>query len=124
MSSLPNSRSVAAISACHSASLVTSSLRNRAASPSGTVHFARLDAGDGTPGAHVGMERRLLAYVDAIPAVLPALAAVRPAVVVLAHTSVSYALGFDEEPALIERMAKLAGCPAISASRAILAAFA
>ncbi len=43
---------------------------------------------------------------------------------VLAHTSVSYATRFDEEPALIERMAKLAGCPALTATRAILAAFA
>lgn len=96
----------------------------RMAPPSVTVHFARLESPEGTPGAHAGMEHRLLGYLASIPAVLPALAAVQPAVVVLAHTSVSYAWGFDKEPALIDDLAKRAGCPAITASRAILAAFA
>ena len=96
----------------------------RMAPASVTLHFARLDAGEGTPGAHAGLERRLLVYAEAVPSVLPALAAVRPSVVVLAHTSVSYALGYTHEPALVDRMTKLAGCPGITASRAILAAFA
>ena len=96
----------------------------RMAPPSVTLHFARLDPGEGTPGALAGLERRLLIYADAVPATLPSLVAVRPAVVVLAHTSVSYALGFAHEPALIDRMTKLAGCPGLTASRAILAAFA
>src|SRR5437870_9400607 len=96
----------------------------RMAPASVTLHFARLDTGEGTPGAHVGMERRLLVYLDSLPTVLPALAAVQPAVVVLAHTSVSYAFGYGHEPSLVDRMTKLAGCPGITASRAILAAFA
>ncbi len=96
----------------------------RMAPPSVTLHFARLDSPGGTPGVHVGMERRLLGYLDALPAAVPLLAAVRPAVVVLAHTSVSYATGFENEPALVDRIAKLAGCPGVTASRAILAAFA
>src|SRR5207249_11843123 len=69
----------------------------RMAPASVTLHFARLDGGEGTPGAHVGMERRLLVYLDSLPAILPTLAAVQPAVVVLAHTSVSYALGYGHE---------------------------
>ncbi len=96
----------------------------RMAPSSVTVHFARLDSPEGTPGAHFGMERRLRGYLDALPTVVPSLAAVRPTVVALAHTSVSYAIGFAEEPALVERIAKLAGCPAVTAARAILAAFA
>ena len=96
----------------------------RMAPPSVTVHFARLDSPEGTPGALAGMEHRLLSYVDSLPSVLPALAAVRPSVVVLAHTSVSYAMGFAHEPSLVDRMTKLAGCPAVTASRAILGAFA
>jgi maleate cis-trans isomerase len=96
----------------------------RMAPPSVTLHFARLASPEGTPGAHAGMEHRLLGYLDAIPTVLPALAAVQPSVVVLAHTSVSYATTFAKEPALIDRLSKLAGCPAVTASRAILAAFA
>jgi maleate isomerase len=96
----------------------------RMAPSSVTLHFARIDSPEGTPGAHTGMERRLMGYVQALPAVIPTLAAVRPSVIVLAHTSVSYATRFEEEPALIERMTKLAGCPAVTATRAILAAFA
>lgn len=96
----------------------------RMAPPSITVHFARLESPEGVPGAHAGMEHRLLGYLASIPTVLPTLAAVQPAVVVLAHTSVSYATGFAAEPALIDRIAKQAGCPAVTASRAILAAFA
>jgi maleate isomerase len=96
----------------------------RMAPASVTLHFARIDSPEGTPGEPVWMERRLLGYAQALPAVIPTLAAVRPSVVLLAHTSVSYATRFEEEPALIERMAKLAGCPAITATRAILAAFA
>lgn len=96
----------------------------RMAPPSVTVHFARLDAGEGTPGALAGLEQRLLVYVDALPTAVPLLAAVRPAVIVLAHTSVSYATGFTNEPALVDGISTLGGCPAVTASRAILAAFA
>jgi maleate isomerase len=96
----------------------------RMAPPSVTMHFARLESPEGIPGAHAGMEHRLLGYLDSIPTVLPTLAAVQPSVIVLAHTSVSYATGFAKEPALIDRLSKLAGCPALTASRAILAAFA
>jgi maleate isomerase len=96
----------------------------RMAPSSVTLHFARLESPDGVPGAHVGMEHRLLGYLQSLPSVIPPLAAVRPSVIVLAHTSVSYATGFAEEPTLVERMAKLARCPAVTASRAILAAFA
>jgi maleate isomerase len=96
----------------------------RMAPASVTLHFARLASPDGTPGAHAGMEHRLLAYLDSLPTVLPTLAHVQPAAVVLAHTSVSYAMGFAHEPSLLDRMTKLAGCPVVTASRAILAAFA
>ena len=96
----------------------------RMAPRSVTVHFARLDSGEGNPGAHAGMDRRLLGYVDALPQAIPPLAAVRPSVVILAHTSVSYATGFEREPELVAKIETLAGCPAVTASRAILAAFA
>jgi maleate cis-trans isomerase len=96
----------------------------RMAPPSVTVHFARLEAGEGTPGALAGLEHRLLVYVDALPTAVPLLAAVQPSVIVLAHTSVSYATGFANEPALVDGIASLGKCPAVTASRAILAAFA
>src|SRR5438876_11820715 len=64
----------------------------RMAPASVTLHFSRIDAGDGTPGAaDDGMERRLLGYVDSFPVAVPPLAAVRPTVIVVAHTALSYA---------------------------------
>src|SRR6266852_2963705 len=86
-----------------------------------TLHFARLDSTAGAPGAADGMERRTLAYLDSVPAAARSLAAVRPAVVVLAHTAVSYLTGFAREPALVDRLAAMAGTPAVTAARAILA---
>lgn len=96
----------------------------RMAPPSVTLHFARLPSTEGSPGTVDGLEHRLLGYLDSLPAALPPLASVRPSVVVLAHTSASYAWGFANEPALIDRMTTLAGCPALTASRAVLAAIA
>ena len=95
----------------------------RMAPSSVTLHFARIDGREGTPGAPDGMEQRLLAYADALPLAVPPLAAVLPRAVVLAHTSLSYAVGFANEPTLIDRITRLAGCPGLTASRAILAAF-
>lgn len=57
---------------------------SRMAPRSVTLHFARIESTEGTPGAAAGMERRLVGYADSMPAVLPALAAVRPAVIALA----------------------------------------
>src|SRR5438874_10939795 len=71
-----------------------------------TFHFARLDPGaeGGDPGSRTGMEDRTRAYLAGLPLVARALAQVRPAVVVLAHTASSYASGFANEPALVERL--------------------
>jgi maleate isomerase len=95
----------------------------RMAPSSVTLHFARMDTREGTPGATEGLERRLLAYVDALPQAASSLAALRARAVVVAHTSVSYAVGFANEPALIERLTTLAGCAGVTATRAILNAF-
>ena len=97
----------------------------RMAPASVTLHFSRIDAKDGTPGAaDDGMARRLLGYVESFPVAVPPLAAVRPNVIVVAHTALSYAVGFANEPAMIERLTNLAGCRAVTATRAILAALA
>ena len=96
----------------------------RMAPPSLTIHFARLDAPAGDPGAADGMEHRTLGYLDALGTAVPALAAVKPGLVVLAHTAVSYLNGFANEPALVERLAALAGTPAVTAARAVREALA
>jgi maleate isomerase len=89
-----------------------------------SIHFARLDSSSSSsaPGAHGGMEDRTQAYVDSLPAVAPTLAAVNPAVVVLAFTAASYSNGFPREQALAHRIASLTGAPAVTAAQAILAA--
>ena len=94
----------------------------RMAPPSITIHFARLESLAGDPGAPDGMERRTLGYLDSLPAATRSLAALKPELVILSHTAVSYLTGFAKEPALVERLAKLAGTRAITAARAVLAA--
>lgn len=89
-----------------------------------SIHFARLDPGDdpGDPGGAAGMDDRTRAYLAGLAAPARALAALVPAVVVLAHTASSYANGFVNEPSLIDRLAALAGTPAVTAAGAVRAA--
>jgi maleate isomerase len=89
-----------------------------------SIHFARLDPGDDTrdPGAASGMAERTRAYLAGLAAPARALAAVRPAVVALAHTASSYASGFANEGALADRLATMAGAPAVTAAGAVRAA--
>jgi len=91
----------------------------RMAPPSLTVHFARLESPAGEPGAPDDMERRTLGYLDALPAATRALMAVKPDLVVLAHTAVSYLVGFPREPDLLDRLAGLTGGRATTAARAV-----
>ena len=94
----------------------------RMAPASVTIHFARLDTLAGEPGAADGMERRTLGYLESLPAAARALAAVKPDVVVLSHTAVSYLTGFADERGMLDRLAGLAGAPAVTTARAICAA--
>jgi maleate isomerase len=96
----------------------------RMAPPGVSIHFARLDPGDdpGDPGRSEGMDDRTRAYLAGLAAPARALAAIPPAVVVLAHTASSYANGFPNEAALIERLALLTGTPAVTAAGAVRAA--
>jgi maleate isomerase len=66
------------------------------------------------------MERRTLGYLDSLPAAAAALADVRPGVMVIAHTAVSYLTGFAGEPALLARLAALTSARPLTAARAIL----
>jgi maleate isomerase len=96
----------------------------RMAPPGVTIHFARLDPGDepGDPGSRTGQDDRTRVYLDSLPLVGRALAQVRPAVVVHAHTASSYANGFANEAALVERLAALTGALAVTAADAVRAA--
>jgi maleate cis-trans isomerase len=86
-----------------------------------SIHFARFDPTDdmSEPGGAEGLEERTRAMLTGLAAPARALAAVKPAVVVLAHTGVSYVNGFANEQALIDRLASLAGATAVTAARSI-----
>ena len=76
-----------------------------------TLHFARMEAprSDGPPGGAAGMEERTRAYREGLDGPARALGEVRPAVVVLAHTASSYALGWGHDEPLGERVSALTG---------------
>ncbi|MBI3637609.1 MAG: hypothetical protein HY216_15565 [Candidatus Rokubacteria bacterium] len=111
----------------------------RMAPASVTLHFARLESVvsrggiggvaplisyEGELGTADGMERRLRGYLDSLPAATRAIAAVKPAVVLMAHTAVSYLHGFDRETELLDRIGKLTGAEPLTAATAILTALA
>jgi maleate cis-trans isomerase len=89
-----------------------------------TLHFGRLESPPsvGKAGEHAGMEERVRAYREGLAGPTAALSQVRPAVVLLAHTASSYALGYGNEQALVDRIASLAGAPVLLAAQAVLAA--
>jgi maleate cis-trans isomerase len=91
----------------------------RMAPPSITIHFARLDSHTGEPGATEGMEGRILSYLGSLSGAARVLAEVKPDLVALSHTAVSYLSGFANEPALLARLAGLAGTRAVTAAQAI-----
>ena len=93
----------------------------RMAPPGVSIHFARFDPGEDPrePGGADGLEERTRAMLTALDAPVRAVAAVKPTVVVLAHTGVSYVNGFAGEPGLVERLAALSGTTAVTAARAI-----
>ena len=84
----------------------------RMAPPAVTIHFARLETLAGEPGAADGMAQRTLGYLDSLEAL-------RLGAVVLAHTAVSYLSGFEAEPALLDRIARLSGARPLTAATAI-----
>ncbi len=89
-----------------------------------TLHFGRLETPPsvGKAGEHARMEERVRAYREGLAGPTAALSQVRPAVVLLAHTASSYALGYGNEQTLVDRIASLAGAPALLAAQAVLAA--
>ena len=96
----------------------------RMAPPGVSLHFARLQApaSDGPPGGAGGMQERTRAYREGLDGPAQALGEVRPALVVLAHTASSYALGWGHEQPLVDRVASLCRAPALLAAQAVRAA--
>jgi maleate cis-trans isomerase len=94
------------------------------ASPGVSIHFARFDPGDDAsePGGAEGMVERTRGLLAGLTAPARALAAVKPTVVVLAHTGVSYVNGFANERALAERLASCGHATPLTAAGAITVA--
>ena len=93
----------------------------RLAPPGVTVHFDRMVA-HGNTGSHEGQDARnaeMLANLDENVALL---SLVKPAVIVLAHTASSYALGNAAEAALVARLTQQSGIPFITAFGAVIRA--
>ena len=68
------------------------------------------------------MEERTRAYREGLDGPAQALGEVRPAIVLLAHTASSYALGWGREQPLVDRVASLCRAPALLAAQAVRAA--
>ena len=87
-----------------------------------SVHFHRMDAGDGVPGALDNQDRRTRAMIDSLDAGVKLLAAVKPDIITIAHTATSYYLGREREAELLIRLGAASGAPVVSAFGAVAAA--
>jgi maleate cis-trans isomerase len=87
-----------------------------------SVHFARMVA-RGPVGTLDNLQSRHASQMAHLDDTVEMLAAVKPDVIVLAHTATSYMLGRDAEAALFARMQAATGIPFVSALGSAVAAF-
>ena len=87
-----------------------------------SLHFHRMDAGGGVPGALDNQDRRTSAMIDSLEAGVPLLAAVKPDIIVIAHTATSYYLGRERAAALLAQLAASCGVPVVTAFGTVAAA--
>lgn len=87
-----------------------------------TVHFTRMVAKGGVPGAHDGQEERNRSQIAHLDENIELLAMVKPSVIVMAHTASSYTLGREGEAALVRRLTDKFGIPFITAFGSVIAA--
>jgi maleate cis-trans isomerase len=93
-----------------------------AIAPAGvSVHFTRLST-TGVPGDIRGQEERNREQIADLPRCAATLALVRPAVIALAHTTVSYTLGRQAESELVSRIEGQHHCRFITAFASAVAA--
>lgn len=88
-----------------------------------TVHFTRMVA-QGKAGEHAGQEERNRSQIAHLEDNVALLAMVKPDVIVMAHTAMSYTLGKEGEDALVARIEKSTGIPFITAFGSVLLALA
>jgi maleate isomerase len=86
-----------------------------------SLHFHRMVA-RGTPGSLDGQAERNRAMVEHLDESVEMLALVKPDIIVIAHTAMSYDLGRDEEAALLTRLAQASGTRVTTAFASVAAA--
>jgi maleate isomerase len=86
-----------------------------------SLHFTRMVA-HGAVGEHGQQEERNRTQIAHLDENVALLAMVKPAVIVMAHTAVSYTLGKQGEAELVERMQQKYGIPFVTAFGSVVAA--
>lgn len=87
-----------------------------------TLHFHRMDSGDGVPGALDNQDARTAAMIASLDGAAALLALVKPDIIVIAHTATSYYLGRAGEAELLTRLAAATGTRIVTAFGAVAAA--
>jgi len=95
-----------------------------ALAPAGvSLHFHRMAAGGGVPGALDNQDERTRTMIDGLDESVALLAMVQPGVIVVAHTATSYALGQTREAELLARLSEASGTRVVTAFGSVVAAF-
>ena len=91
--------------------------------PGVSVHFTRMVA-HGEAGSHQGQEERNRSQIAHLDENVALIAMVKPAVIVMAHTAMSYTLGKAGEAELVQRLERSSGIPFITAFGSVIRALA
>jgi|SRR5579863_1106166 len=94
-----------------------------ALAPAGvSLHFHRMAAGGGVPGALDNQDERTRTMIDSLDESVALLAMVKPGVIVVAHTATSYHLGREREARLLARLSEASGTRIVTAFGSVVAA--
>src|SRR6266852_1258125 len=87
-----------------------------ALAPAGvSLHFHRMAAGGGIPGALDNQDSRTRTMVDGLDDSVALLAMVKPDIIVVAHTATSYYLGKTREAELLPQLSEASGVRVVTA---------
>jgi maleate isomerase len=94
-----------------------------ALAPTGvSLHFHRMAAGGGVPGALDNQDERTRAMIDSLGDSTALLAMVKPDIIIVAHTATSYHLGRAREADLLARLTEESGVRVVTAFGSVVAA--
>lgn len=87
-----------------------------------SLHFHRMAAGGGVPGALDNQDERTRTMVDNLGGSVDLLAMVKPDIIVVAHTATSYYLGKKREAELLAGLSEATGVRVVTAFGSVVAA--